>query len=107
AAPPRRTCRPPCRNADAPEFMTTGSRAKKGSSRNPGEVVVDGSEVGRLAVAKPTDPLPLPRHVRCYVGRGLLGRLRRRFIPGARRRLAASAPLRSPFLPPPMWSLRQ
>lgn len=66
---------------------------KKGSSRDVGEVVVDGSEVGRLAVAKQTDPLPLPRHARCYVGRGLLGRPPRRFMPGASRRFAASHPL--------------
>ena len=66
---------------------------KFGSSRDLGEVVVDGSEVGRLAVAKQTDPLPLPRHVRCYVGRGLLGRPPRRFMPGASRRFAASHPL--------------
>ena len=64
-----------------------------GSSRDLGEVVVDGSEVGRLAVAKQTDPLPLPRHARCYVGRGLLGRPPRRFMPGASRRFAASHPL--------------
>ncbi|WP_211342531.1 hypothetical protein, partial [Azoarcus indigens] len=65
-------------------FRIAGSGSqKKGSSRNLGEVVVDGSEVGRLAVAKQTDPLPLPRHARCYVGRGLLGRPRRRFISGA------------------------